>query len=131
MVYFVCLILLNSHIMEYKLNYSFDDEPVSKFCYYLECKKIEVHFKGYFDLQKDRYMEVPCIWTIENWKEAKCKIGDDTKLYDIDKSIGIFSLILFMKYNENEELEILINTVDNRYITIYFSQANVNFTIIT
>lgn len=72
-------------------------------------------------------MEVPCIWTIENWKEAKCKIGDDTKLYDIDKSIGIFSLILFMKY-ENEGLEMLINTMDNRYLTIFFIQANVNFT---
>ena len=32
--------------MKHKLNYSFDDEPVSKFCYDLDNKKIEVQFKG-------------------------------------------------------------------------------------
>ena len=36
--------------MEKKLEYSFDDEPVSKFCYDLGGKKIELHFKGYYDL---------------------------------------------------------------------------------
>lgn len=112
--------------MERRLEYSFDDEPVSKFCYELECKKIEVHFKGYFDLLKDKYMETPCIWTLENWKEAKCKIGDNAKLYDIDKSIGIFSLILYMKYNEDERLEMLINTVDNRYLTLFFKDPELS-----
>lgn len=60
--------------MEKVLEYSFDDEPVSKFCYDLENKKIEVHFKGYFDLIKDEYIEKYCIWIIENWKEAKCTL---------------------------------------------------------
>ena len=112
--------------MDKKLEYSFDDEPVSKFCYDLERKKINVHFKGYFDLLKEEYMETPCIWTIENWKEAKCKIGDNIKLDEIDKSIGIFSLILYMKYNEDQKLEMLVNTVDNRYITMFFKDPTLN-----
>ena len=114
--------------MERKLEYSFDDEPVSIFCYELECKKIVVHFKGYFDILKDKYMETPCVWTMENWNEAKCKIGDDAKLYDIDKSIGIFSLILYMKYYE-EELEMLVNTLDNRYITLFFKDPKLKLII--
>jgi hypothetical protein len=112
--------------MEKKLEYSFDDEPVSKFCYELECKKIELNFKGYFDLLEDKYKETPCIWTIENWNEAKCKIGDDAKLYEIEKSIGIFTLILYMKYYEDERLEMLINTLDNRYITLFFKKPNLS-----
>ncbi len=112
--------------MQKKLEYSFDDEPVSKFCYDLELKKIEIHFNGYFDLLNDKYTESGCIWTIENWKEAKCKIGEETKLYNLDKCIGIFSLILYMKYNEDDRLEMLINTVDNRYITMFFKEPNLN-----
>lgn len=48
--------------MERKLEYSFDDEPISKFCYDLETQKIRVHFRGYYDLIKDAYIDAPCIW---------------------------------------------------------------------
>lgn len=65
--------------MKKKLDYSFDDEPVSKFCYDLDNNRIEIYFKGFFDLLKEKYVEKPCIWLIENWEEAKSKIGDDTK----------------------------------------------------
>jgi hypothetical protein len=108
--------------MKNKLVYSFDDEPVSKFCYDLDNNKIEIYFKGYFDLREDKYIEKACVWYIEDWKEAKSKIGDDTKFYDLTKSVGIFSLILYMKYNEDDVLEILVNTIDNRYFTIFFKE---------
>lgn len=108
--------------MKNKLVYSFDDEPVSKFCYDLDNNKIEIYFKGYFDLAEDKYMEKPCIWSLENWKEAKSKIGDDTKFYDLTKNLGIFNLILYMKYNDDDVLEMLVNTVDNRYITLFFKE---------
>jgi len=110
--------------MEKKLEYSFDDEPVSKFCYDLERKKIEVYFKGYFDVSKDQYLENSCIWSIENWEEAKCTIGNDTKLYDIEEIIGIFSLILYMKFNEDDKLEMYVITVDNRYLTLFFKNPS-------
>ena len=85
--------------MEKKLEYSFDDEPVSKFCYDLDNKKIEVHFKGYYDLKKDSYVDASCIWVLENWECATSRIGDDQRKFDLNKQLGIFSLILYMKCN--------------------------------
>lgn len=108
--------------MEKKLYYSFDDEPVSKFYYEIDKNKIEIYFNGYFDINKDMYIEKPCVWTIENWKEAKCKIGNDLKLYNLNNSISIFNLILYMKLNEEFVLEMLVNTLDNRYLTLFFKE---------
>jgi hypothetical protein len=106
--------------MEKKLEYSFDDEYVDKSCYDIENKNLEIHFTGYSDLIKNERIDKPCIWTIENWTDAKSTVGDDQKRYDLNKHIGIFSLILYMKYNDDSELEMLVNTVDNRYITLFF-----------
>jgi hypothetical protein len=112
--------------MEKKLKYSFDDEPVSRFCYDLDSKRIEIYFKRYYDLIKNMYIEKPCAWVIKNWSDAKSRIGDELKLYDLNKHIGIFSLLLYTKYNNEEELEILINTVDNRYVTMFFKDPELN-----
>ncbi len=43
--------------------------------------------------------------------------------------MGIISMILYMKYNEKEELEMLIYTVDNRYITLFFVQPQIDLLI--
>ena len=112
--------------MENKLEYSFDDEPVNKFCYDLDNKKIEAHFKGYYDLIRDEYIETPCVWVLENWKYAKIKIGDEQKLYDLNMHIGIFGLILYMKYIDDKELEIHVLTVDDRYLTLLFKEPNLS-----
>lgn len=110
--------------MKNKLEYSFDDEPISIFCYDLINKKIEIHFKAYFDELKNEYFEIPCVFVIEDWREAKSKVGDEEKLYPLNKHIGVFSMLLYMKYNENNILEILVNTLDNRYITLFFEEPN-------
>lgn len=60
--------------MERKLEYSFDDEPISKFCYDLETQKIRVHFRGYYDLIKDAYIDAPCIWFLYNWQYVKVEL---------------------------------------------------------
>lgn len=108
--------------MENKLEYSFDDEYVDKFCYDMDNRKIEVHLTGYSDLYKR--IDNPCIWVIENWSEAKSKIGDEEKLYPLDKNIGVFSMILYLKY-EGNTLELLVNTIDDRYITLFFTDAEI------
>ncbi len=77
--------------MERKLDYSFDDEPVSKFCCDLDNQKIEMHFKSYHNLVKDAYMSVTCAWSVKNWKYAHIKIGDDEKEYDLNKYLSIIS----------------------------------------
>lgn len=66
------------------------------------------------------YIDAPCTWVLENWEYAKSTVGDEKKRYDLNKHIGIFSLILYMKYNDDSELEMLVNTVDNRCITLFF-----------
>ena len=105
--------------MENKFEYSFDDEPVSKFYYDIDNKKIEVHFKAYNDLLKNKYIEEPCSFIIENWTDAKSKIGDEAKLDELNKHMGIFQMILFMEQKGND-LEMLVNTIDNRIITLFF-----------
>src|SRR5690554_895621 len=94
--------------MERKLEYSFDDEIASKFCYDMDNKIIEVYFTGYSD-EKERFLDKSCIFSISNWTEAKCKIGDDAKLYDIDKAIGIFK-----KLKTSNVIADLINEINSR-----------------
>ncbi|MFT4203480.1 MAG: hypothetical protein QM610_06150 [Chitinophagaceae bacterium] len=106
--------------MEKKLGYAFDDEYVTKFCYDIENKKLEINFTGYYDLINNAYVDAPCVWTLENWEYAESILGNEQKRYDLNKHIGVFSIILYMKYNDNDELEMLVNTLDNRYITLFF-----------
>lgn len=115
--------------MAYQLEYSFDDEPVSKFNYDLASRKIEAYFNGYFDLQKNEYIDLPCKFIIENWEYARSLVGDEQKQYDIGEQIGFFTLILYMKYNDDNELELLVNTVDNRYLTIHFKSPKLSLTL--
>lgn len=109
--------------MKKKFDYSFADEPISKFCYDMGNKRIEVSFMGYSDLSKNKYVEEQCTFIIENWKVAGSRIGDDGKLYDLNKHIGVFSMILTMEF-ENDELKMLVSTVDNRYVTLFFKGPN-------
>jgi len=109
--------------MANNLEFSFDDEPVRKFFYDIHNKIIQVHFSGYYDLQKNTLIDGPCTFTIANWKEAKCRIGDDDRLHEIDKHMGIFSMILSMRLI-GDQLEILVNTLDNRYLTLFFKDPD-------
>lgn len=106
------------------MKYSFDDEPVCKFCIDLKNKKIEMYFNSYFNITENEEINQPCIFVIENWKNAKSKIGDEERMYDLNHHLGIFSIILYMKYNDNKILEILVNTIDNRYVTLFFEEPN-------
>lgn len=112
--------------MNRELEYTFDDEQVSKFCYDLDTEKVEVYFEGYYDLIKDADVDAPCIWTIEDWEYAKSVLGNEQKRYDMNWHIGIFRLILYMKYNDNQELEMLVETLDNRYVTFFFKDPTLS-----
>jgi hypothetical protein len=107
--------------MEKKLTFAFDDEPVGKFCYDMNNKKIEIHFTGHYDLQKGSFIEGACTFVIENWKTGKSKLSDDPKLYELNKHFGVFRIILSMQFN-GDQLEILVNTVDDRYVLFFFSE---------
>ncbi|MDY3315927.1 hypothetical protein PG275_10235 [Riemerella anatipestifer] len=113
--------------MKNKLKYSFDDEIASKFCYDMDNKKIEVHFTGYSD-EKERFLNKPCIFSISNWEEAKSKRGDEGKFSPLDKNIGVFSMILYVEYDGNK-LELLVNTIDDRYIVLLFTNPEVDLII--
>jgi len=111
--------------MKNKILFSFDDEVVSKFCFDIDSNIIEVYFSGYSDLKRNKYVNEPCKWVVKNWEKAQSRIGDENRRYDLNNHIGIFNLILYFKYNENDEFEMLVNTIDNRYITLYFKEPQI------
>ncbi|MBN8684315.1 MAG: hypothetical protein J0L99_16830 [Chitinophagales bacterium] len=105
--------------MEKKLEYSFDDEVAKKFCYDIDNRKLEVHFSGYYDASSSQYIEKPCIWVIENWSDAKSKLSSENTYIDLEKNLGIISMILSVEVIGNS-LALTINTIDNRYIDLVF-----------
>lgn len=105
------------------LKYSFDDEPVINFYYDLINKRLEIGFSGYYENQD--LIDKPCIFTIKNWKDSSCKVGDEEKRYPINSQLGIINMVLHMKY-QNNKLKILVNTLDNRYIELCFEQPQLS-----
>ena len=65
---------------------------------------------------------------IEDWLDAKSQIGDDPKQYPLDRHMGIFSLILYMKLQE-DKLEMMVNTLDERFITLIFKEPKIRLQI--
>ena len=105
--------------MNIKIEISFSDVPVSKFCYDIDGKKIEIYFPGYHDVQSGDYVEQNCRFVISNWEDARSKVYNDDIFFNLDKHIGIFSLLLHVVHS-NDILEITVNTVDDRYIVLRF-----------
>ncbi len=103
--------------------YSFDDEPVNKFSYDFINKKLEICFSGYYE--NESLIEKPCVFVIQNWQEAKCKVGDEEKYYSLNNQLGIINIILQMKLKKNI-LIMLVNTLDNRYLELYFKEAELS-----
>lgn len=112
--------------MNNKFNYSFDDEKVSKFSYDYTNKKIEIQFTGYFDLLNNSYIEKNCVFVIENWKEAKSSVNNYLKLQSLDENIGLFTIIYYMEFQEEDILKIFVNTIDNRYVEIFFKEPKLS-----
>lgn len=111
-----------------QLEFSFDDEPVIGFCYDLRNRRIDLRFEAYYDLRdNDRYMEKHCTFTISNWKKGKSKVGDIQVVSDLEKNIGIFTMILYMKMIGNE-LELFVSTVDGRYVILTFEEPELELT---
>jgi len=115
--------------MNIKIEISFSDIPVSKFCYDIDGKKIEIYFPGYYDVQSGDYVEQNCCCVISNWKEGKSKVYNDDIFFDLDKHIGIFSLLLHIVHS-NEFLEMIINTIDDRYIVLRFVASEVTCEVV-
>lgn len=105
--------------MERKLEYSFDDEVVNKFCYDINNKKIEIHFEGYYDTLSSQYVDKPCIWVIENWTDAKSKLNSESSYNGLEQHLGIVSMVLSIDVNKTS-IEVTVNTIDNRYIDLLF-----------
>lgn len=114
--------------MKNNLDYSFDDELITSFYYDLVDKEIKLGFEGYFDIKLNLFVEKKCFFTISNWLDAKSQINNN-KMSTLDKYLGIINMILYMKYNDTEELEMLINTLDNRYTTLFFLHPQINLIV--
>ena len=110
--------------MDKKLEYSFDDEVANKFCYDMDKNKIEIHFGGYYDALNGQYIDKPCIWIIENWTEAKSKLSSESTYTDLEKNLGIISMVLSLEINDTI-FELTVNTTDNRYIDLLFDNPQI------
>lgn len=111
--------------MTTKLEYSFDDEYVTKFCFDMENNKIEIHFRAYFDLAKNERIITPTIWIIENWTKAKSKLSSESIYADLENNLGIISMVLSLEINDTC-LELTVNTTDNRYVDLIFDNPQLN-----
>lgn len=105
--------------MENKLEYSFDDEYATKFCYDMDNKKNEIQLTGYSDLLKNERIDKPCIWIVENWTDAKRKLNSESIYTDLEKHLGIINMVLSLEIND-KALVLTVNTPDNRYVGLLF-----------
>lgn len=108
------------------MKYTFDDEVISKFCYDIINKKIEIYFEAYYDLNLGESLNQPCILIIENWVNAKSKFVGDAKFHELEKHLGIFSMILSLE-EKNDDLEIIVNTINNTYLELIFIKPHILF----
>jgi hypothetical protein len=107
--------------MPQTLAYSFDDEVASKFCYDLDHKRLEIHFTGCWELATQHYHEGPCYLLIHQWRVAHCQEeAVSHRFVPLEQGMGIVSLVLAMTCVD-EQLELVVNTIDNRYLLLRFA----------
>jgi hypothetical protein len=103
------------------LAYSFDDEVASKFCYDIKQKHLEIHFTGCWELATQRYHQGPCSLLIHQWRAAHCQEEAVSKRFiPLEQGMGIVSLLLAVTWVD-EQLELLVNTLDDRYLLLRFN----------
>ncbi len=108
-----------------KINYSFDDEIVTKFFYDSKEKKIKIYFDSF--IKENKYLESEAIFIIEDWEKAKSSLYNEKrdKYEDLENHLGIFSMILDIHQFE-DKLELIVNTIDDRYIKLLFIGSNIS-----
>lgn len=104
------------------IDYSFEDEVVTKFSYDTSVNRIEIQFEGYYE--DENYVELPCSLIIENWQSAKSRIYGEKHYSSLEKYLGIFSMILSLE-SSSEKLELTVNTINNKYLELFFDQPKV------
>lgn len=107
--------------MNTNFKYSFSDEPLYKFLYDENEKRIEMCFENYYDGEK--MVNEKCVFIIKNWKDSKGKILDaDTAYENLQKHIGIPDLILGIDLEE-KYLTLHICTKDYKFVSMRFTEA--------
>jgi hypothetical protein len=107
--------------MPQPLAYSFDDEVASKFYYDLDHNRLEIHFTGCWELATQHYHEGPCYLLIHHWQAAYCQEeAVSNRFVPLEQGMGIVSLLLGVAWVD-EQLELVVNTIDNRYLLLRFA----------
>jgi hypothetical protein len=111
--------------MSQTLAYSFEDEIASKFCYDLEHNRLEIHFTGCWEVATQHYHEGPCYLLIHQWHDARCQEeAVSSQFVRLEERMGIVSLLLALNWVD-EQLEVFVNTIDNRYLLLRFINPSV------
>jgi len=107
------------------LSFALYDEVADAFYYDMVNNIIEVTFSGYYSKVEGIRKKGPCKLIISEWMKAKSRPHqEDKKFLDLDYNMGIFSLILDMEM-EGEDIKLVVNTVDGRYIDFIFFSPKV------
>jgi hypothetical protein len=111
--------------MPQNLAYSFDDEVASKFYYDLDGKHLEIHFTGCWEIATGHYHNGPCHLLIHQWTDARCQEeAVSPRFVRLEERMGIVSLLMYFAWTA-EGAEVLINTIDNRYLLLRFTNPSV------
>jgi len=107
------------------LAYSFDDAVASKFYYDLDGKRLEIHFTHCWEIATGRRHDEPCQLLIHHWADARCQEPDVSPHFvPLDAGMGIVSLLLSFAWTA-EGAEVWINTIDERYLLLRFTNPSV------
>ena len=100
---------------------SFDDEIAQSFYYDSGRKLLEIGFGGF--IQSGMYQASACILRVAHWKRGQGKRTESQKFDDLESHLGVVSLLLSIEL-EGQNLVLLVNTVDNRYVEWHFESAS-------
>jgi hypothetical protein len=99
---------------------SFDDEIAEYFYYDSKRQILEVGFGGLF--HNGQYLAAACSLRISAWKSGKSRAHESPKFQNLESNLGVVSLLLSLDVF-GDQLVMLVNTVDDRYVEWHFEEA--------
>jgi hypothetical protein len=87
----------------------------------MEQKRLEIHFTGCWELATQHYHEGPCYLLLHQWSDARCQEDvAGSRVVRLEQGMGIVSLLLAVTW-VGEQLELYVNTIDDRYLLLRFT----------
>lgn len=106
--------------------YSFDDEVANKFYYNAQEKEIKIYFPGCYKMEERINKESVLI--IKKWDDAKSKLCAQNCYRNLEKYLGIISMILHLEL-KGKNVQLTVTTIDDRYVDFVFCNPQIDVQI--